>query len=177
MGRGRWGLVVVATLAFSVVAAWGVAVFPNALYVYREPADVIRKSDFSPVAQEVEAIERTLGVGLENIARVHAPCYRLDGPVAGETLETIWTAPYAGRIVEVTCDATGANSQALFDLQVDDGTPALLGVPGSCATAVATFTPASGATMAKGDRLDLVLGDIVGSVSRLSVCWVFQPGA
>ena len=178
MGRGRrrwvWGLTL--ALAIGGVAS-GAARFPDALYVYVEPSDVIRKIHFSPVAEEVEAIERTLGVGLGNIARVHAPCFGFEAPTTGLE-ETIWTAPYAGRITEVRCDATGVNSATLFDLQVDDGTPTPMGLPGSCQTSVEAFTPASGAgVMAKGDRLDLIIGDVIGDVKRISVCWVFQPEA
>jgi hypothetical protein len=115
---------------------------------------------------------------LANVPTVHAPCYRLDAPIVGETQNTIWRAPVAGRITAVYCDADGVNSQALFDLRIDDGTPAAMGLPASCTEAGATFTPTGDTgVMAQGDRLDLLLGDLLGAVSRLSVCWTFQPGA
>lgn len=174
-GRGAWGLAV-AIGAVWAASATGAARFPDALYTYVEPSDVIRKIHFSPVAEEVAAIERTLGVGLGNIARVHAPCYRLEDPISGELHDTIWTAPYRGRITSVTCDATGVQSATLFDLQVDDGTPVPMALPGSCQPDVAAFTPpAGGGVMAAGDRLDLIVGVVIGDAQRISVCWVFQP--
>lgn len=175
MGRTRW--VVGAGLILAALGSAGAAaVFPNALYVYVEPSDVIRKSHFTPLAEEVVAIERALGVQLGRIPTVHAGCTWITLPVPGDTFPSLWRAPKAGVIRGVTCETGGVNSEVHLDLQVDDGSPASLFSSFICGNGMPAMTAPAAGAMALGDRLDLAIGDVVGAAEWVSVCFEFEPG-
>lgn len=152
------------------------AQFPGALFSFVPRSDLIRAGDHNALGREVEATEHALGANLANIATRYAPTILVEQPTSGETFPTVWTAPQAGRIVRVSCDTSGVSSQVPIDLVVNDGTPASAGAVMTCTPTSAAIVPTDGA-MAEGDRLQLSLGTIVGSASRVSVSVFFQPGA
>jgi hypothetical protein len=107
-------------------------------------------------------------------AAIPPECAYIEDPVTDEDFFTLWRAPAALTITEIYCEVTGGTS-VLLDLEVDDGTPT--GVNGSnitCTTSgVADSTLGGDDGMADGDRLDLALSTVTGSVDSLSVCWEF----
>jgi len=99
-------------------------------------------------------------------------CVVVLNPSTGAEFYTIWRAPVAVTLTELYCEVTGGTS-VLADLEIDDGTPT--GVNGSdltCSTSGVTDSSLAGdVTMAAGDRLDLDLGTVSGSVTQMSFCW------
>ena len=101
----------------------------------------------------------------------HEVCIYIEDPVTAEQFETVWRAPTAVTAVEIYCEATGGTSVG-FDFNVDDGSPA--GINGSdivCTTSgVTDSTFAGDTTLADGDRLDIDIGTVSGTVDAISFC-------
>ena len=98
-------------------------------------------------------------------------CTHILSPASSAQYPTVWIAPVAVTITSIYCEVTAGTSVAA-DVNVDDGTPA--GVNGSditCDTTGVTDSTLAGDTgMAAGDRLDVDIGTVTGSVTNFSIC-------
>lgn len=98
-------------------------------------------------------------------------CWYLEDPVTDEELYTVWRAPVALTVDELYCEVTGGTSVEA-DLEIDDGTPT--GINGSvitCTTSgVTDGTLAGDVNAAAGDRIDIDLGTVTGTVTSFSIC-------
>lgn len=98
-------------------------------------------------------------------------CTILVSPTSDQEVYNVWIAPAAFTITSIKCESTGGTS-VLADFEIDDGSPT--GVNGSnitCTTSLVTDATLSGdTTLAAGDRLDLDLGTVTGSVTQFSIC-------
>ena len=92
-------------------------------------------------------------------------------PTAADDFKTIWTAPVAATLTKISCES---DQTVVFDLQVDDGSPAAVNGSDITCTTFATDSVLSGdATMAAGDRLDLALTSVSGTPTWVSISWEF----
>lgn len=195
MGKGtRWGcalglgaLVVGAILVgtSSLALTLTLAKFPAKLFSYNEQAVSerrVERADHTALAREVEAIERSLGTNLSNMPP-QEKCFYVEATstapiLSNERFFPIWRAPANLSLVELYCETVGGTS-VLADLAIHHGaSPAasvngsnLSCVPGGSAPQVAFGGQSS---IAKGDRLEVALGQVTGSVQSLMFCWVFR---
>ena len=102
-------------------------------------------------------------------------CIYIEDPADTDDLQSIWTANgFAATITKIWCEADAADGVQL-DLQVDDGTPAdVNGTDLDCDSTPAEDESMGGdATMADGDRLDLVITSVDGTVNWVVICWTY----
>lgn len=94
-----------------------------------------------------------------------------EDPVAADDFETIWVAPIALTITKIHCES---DQTVVFDLEIDDGSPA--GVNGSditCTTFATDSSLGGDTSMAAGDRLDLALTSVSGTPTFVSISFEF----
>ena len=166
---------VCAALVLFVGTVFGAAQFPLTLFTYTEPVGPITKADFSQLGEEVAAIEQALGTNLRNIVTQDARCFVLESPSSSETFENVWIAPYDLTVSELYCEITSGTSVEA-DVEIDDGNPN--GVNGAnivCNSAGVTVTPAGDTTALQGERFDLALGTVTGSVAQVAMCMTYGP--
>lgn len=97
-------------------------------------------------------------------------CINVPAPTSDQEFYTVWIAPAAFTITSIYCEMSGGTSVAA-DFEIDDGSPT--GVNGSNITCDASETDSSLAgdtSMASGDKLDVDLGTVTGSVTQFSIC-------
>jgi len=101
-------------------------------------------------------------------------CITIADPATDDEWYTVWRAPTAVTITEIYCEVTGGTS-VVFDFEIDDG--AITGVNGSavtCTTSGVTDSTMGGdAAMADGDKMDLDMGTVTGTVTQASFCFEY----
>lgn len=92
-------------------------------------------------------------------------------PTNSDIFRSIWYAPVASTITSISCES---DQTVVFDLYVDDGTPAAVnGSNITCTTFATDSTLAGDATMAAGDRLDAQITTVSGTPGFVSIIWSF----
>ena len=92
-------------------------------------------------------------------------------PTNSDIFRSIWYAPVASTITSISCES---DQTVVFDLYVDDGSPAAVnGSNITCTTFATDSTLAGDATMAAGDRLDAQITTVSGTPGFVSIIWSF----
>lgn len=109
---------------------------------------------------DVEIFTNTTGIWFED-------------PTAADDFESIWVVNgFAVTITKIWCES---DQTVNMDLQIDDGTPADVNGTDLVCDGTPAFDEAMGgdATMADGDRLDLVITSVSGTPTWVSIMWTY----
>lgn len=103
-------------------------------------------------------------------------CIWFEDPAAADDFKSIWVANIAATITGISCECEygDTNENVVFDLQIDDGTPA--GVNGSditCTTWAEDTTLAGDTTIGANERIDLAITSAANAPEWVSICWEF----
>ena len=105
-------------------------------------------------------------------------CILIEDPATDEEFYT-WHYNGSGSTFTITgiaceCERGGGNESVVFDLEIDDGSPAAVnGSDITCTTFAEDTTLAGDTSYASGDRMDLDLGTVTNSPEWVSVCFSY----